>query len=80
MADPEGAEGAYAPPKIALRLGNLQKLKYISGTTHRTKMADHFLKTPEYEKCKNVCLVCLKVTESAAHIEIRGKLILRTFS
>ena len=32
---------------------------------NHTKMANHFLKTPEYEKSKQLCLACLRVTESA---------------
>ena len=44
--------------------GDIQKQKYILGTIHRTKMADHFLETPEYEQFKNLGLVYLKGAES----------------
>ena len=37
---------------------------HISGTIHRTKMADHFLETPEYDQFKLPGLVYLKVIES----------------
>ena len=59
--------GMARPPHFKLRssiYGNPQKQKYISGTIHRTKMADHFLETPDYEQVKYPGLVCLKVIKS----------------
>ena len=38
-------------------------MKYNSGTTHCTKMADHFIETREYEQCKNLGVVYPKVTK-----------------
>ena len=49
---------------MGLSSGDLQKQKYISGTIHRTKKADHFLETPEYKQSKNLGLVYLKGAES----------------
>ena len=46
---------------------------------HRTKMADHFVETPEWEKCKKLCLVCLKVTESAKIMTFEYKYIFKIF-
>ena len=36
----------------------------LNTTVHHTKMADHFLETPEYEQSKNLGLVYLKGVES----------------
>ena len=47
-----------------LPTGDPQKKKDISGTIGRTKMADHFIETIEYEQCKNLGIVYLKVTKS----------------
>ena len=43
---------------------DLQKQKYILGTIHHTKMADHFLETPEYEQFKYPGFGYLRVIES----------------
>ena len=51
-----GSRGGRSP-KIALKCDKAQKQKYILGTVHHTKMADHFLETPEYEQCKYPGLV-----------------------
>ena len=53
--------------------GDLQKQKYILGTIHRTRMADHFLETPEYEQFKYPGLVHLRIIESIKEMNLKNK-------
>ena len=46
---------------------------YILGTLHRTKMADHFLKTLEYEQFNYPGLDYLKVIKSIKYMNLKNK-------
>ena len=65
--------GAEGPPKIALKCDKARKQKFNSGTILRTKMADHFLETPEFEQFKYPGLVYLKVIKSIRYMNLKNK-------